>query len=461
MEARVTGPFVVQPPDAVTIELDPTEAAHGVVRTVSVGPAARLTVVQVPPGLGDGTLVRLSGTDASDPSAVTEVLVRIAIRPVSPPPAVGQEGLAATSPTGPSSPVDPWSAAGPSNATDAAYGPLVAGYSAYGHLPLGHPAVPAVKPRRRWLWAGLISAVVLVLLAASVVVTVILAKGVGGKRAAGTSTPTSTAPPPLSTLDYQQLLTATDTELGTGFAALRKARTPAAVHDAASALSLSAQIAADRLTDVTPPDNAQSFNSQLATDLNDFATMLGETAAAAEQHDVCTASSAIADVTAADATADLRTDIQTLVAASYTFGSFLPEPAKSTNRRGSTGYLKRISNRGLGQLKIKNSGTTDTLVSLVPRSGGKAIGTVYVRGKGNFTMTGVRDGTYRIFVASGVDWDAKLRTFTRTCDFRKFDDTMKFSTSSTQFTIWTITLQATSGGNTQTSDVDPDQFPSG
>jgi len=76
-------------------------------------------------------------------------------------------------------------------------------------------------------------------------------------------------------------------------------------------------------------------------------------------------------------------------------------------------------------------------------------------------VTGVRDGTYRIFVASGVDWDGSLRAFTRTCDFRKFDDTLKFSTTSTQFTVWTITLQATGGGNTPTSDVDPDQFPSG
>jgi hypothetical protein len=341
------------------------------------------------------------------------------------------------------------------------FGAPVSGYSTYGYPPPDYPPVPPGKPRRRWLWASLISAVVLVLLAASVVVTVILVRGVGGNRAAGTSTPSSTAPPQLSTLAYQQLLTATDTELGTGFATLRKARKPAAVYDAANTLSLSAQGASDRLRGVTPPDNARSVNSQLVADLSDFAIMLGYTASAADRLDVCTASAAIVDVTSADATAHLRTDIQTLVAASYTFGSFLPEPVKNTNRRGGTGYLKRISNRGLGELKINNSGTTDALVSLLPRSGSKAVGTVYVRGKGHFTMTGVRDGTYRIFITSGVDWDGSLRSFTRTCDFRKFDDTLKFSTTSTQFTVWTITLQATGRGNTQTSDVDPDQFPSG
>ena len=483
MEARVTGPFDVQPHDAVTIELDPTEAAQGVVRTVSVGPASRPAVVEVPPGLGDGAVVRLSGTDPSDPSAVTEVLVRIAIRPIAPWSAVGlpSAGVAATSPEGPSSLTDvvatprlpvapsvafglPAAAAGPTAAgggMPGTFGAPVSGYSAYGHPPPDYPPVPPGKPRRRWLWVSLISSVVLVLLAASVVTTVILARGVGGNRTAGTSTPSSTAPPQLSTLDYQQLLTATDTELGTGFATLRRARKPAAVHDAASTLSQSVQAAADRLMGVTPADNAQSVNSQLATDLSDYANMLSKTAAAADQHDVCTASSAIVNVTAADATADLRNDIQTLAAASYTFGSFLPEPVKSTNRRGSTGYLKRISNRGLGQLKINNSGAMDALVSLVPRSGSKAVSIAYVRSKGHFTVTGVRDGTYRIFVASGVDWDGSLRAFTRTCDFRKFDDTLKFSTTSTQFTVWTITLQATGGGNTPTSDVDPDQFPSG
>jgi hypothetical protein len=341
-------------------------------------------------------------------------------------------------------------------------GASVSGYSAYAFPPPGYAPAPPSKPRRRrWLWASLISAVVLALLAAGAAVSVNLARGVAGNRAAATPTPSPTAPPQLSTLDYQQLLTATDTELGTGFAALRRARKPAAVHSAANALSLSAQVAADRLMDVTPPDTAQSVNSRLATDLSDFASMLSKTAAAADQQEVCTAASAIVDVTAADATARLRDDIQTLAAASYTFGSFLPEPVKRTNRRAANGYLKRISNRGLGQLKINNSGTMDTLVSLVPRSGSKAVGIAYVRGKGKFTLTGVRDGTYRIFVTSGVDWDASLRTFTRTCDFRKFDDTMKFSTTSTRFTVWTITLQTTSGGNTPTSAVDPDQFPSG
>jgi hypothetical protein len=480
----VSDPFDVQPHDAVTIELDPTEAAQGVVRTVSVAPAGRLTVVHVPPGLGHGTLLRLSGTDPSEPGAVTEVLVRIVIRPAGVPSPTGPSG--ATAPSGatdvmtaPGLPVAPSVASGvPASAAWAtaaggevpgtfgapALSPPVAsvsGYSADGFPAPGYPAVPTSKPRRRWLWASLISMVVLVLLAAGAVVAVILVRADGGNLAAGTSTPSPTAPPQLSSSDYQQLLTTTDTDLGTGFAALRSARRPVAVHDAANALSLSAQIAADRLVGVTPPDNVKSVNAQLATDLSDLASMLSKTAAAADVQDVCTASSALADVTAADATANLRTDIQALVAASYTFGAFLPDPVKSTNRRAANGYLKRISNRGLGQLKINNSGSMDTVVSLVPRSGSKAVGTVYVRGKGRFTVTGVRDGTYRIFVTSGVDWDASLKSFTRTCDFRKFDDTLKFSTTSTRFTVWTITLQATTGGNTASSAVDPDEFPTG
>jgi hypothetical protein len=95
----------------------------------------------------------------------------------------------------------------------------------------------------------------------------------------------------------------------------------------------------------------------------------------------------------------------------------------------------------------------------VPTSGKKPTLTVYVRSKAKFTATGVADGTYRIYSATGQDWNASKKGFTRGCGFTKFDDTFKFTTTSTSSTIWQITLTPVANGNASTSSVDPDAFP--
>jgi hypothetical protein len=38
---------------------------------------------------------------------------------------------------------------------------------------------------------------------------------------------------------------------------------------------------------------------------------------------------------------------------------------------------------------------------------------------------------------------------------------MKFTTTSRQYTIWSVSLNPVAGGNASTSGVDPDQFPDG
>ena len=84
---------------------------------------------------------------------------------------------------------------------------------------------------------------------------------------------------------------------------------------------------------------------------------------------------------------------------------------------------------------------------------------MYVRSNGKFTATGVKDGTYRVYSASGTDYDSAKKGFTRDCGFTKFDDTFKFTTSSTSSTIWRLTLTPVANGNASTSEVDPGAFP--
>ena len=98
---------------------------------------------------------------------------------------------------------------------------------------------------------------------------------------------------------------------------------------------------------------------------------------------------------------------------------------------------------------------------MVKRGSKRAAITVYVRARGKFTVTGVRDGTYQIYMSSGVDWDSRAKRYTRNCGFSRFDDSFKFNTTSRQYTIWEITLTPVAGGNASTSGVEPENFPAG
>ena len=84
--------------------------------------------------------------------------------------------------------------------------------------------------------------------------------------------------------------------------------------------------------------------------------------------------------------------------------------------------------------------------------------TVYVRGDGRYTVKGIRAGTYTVFTASGVDWDAGKKGFTRDCAFGKFDSELTFGSSARR---WTIVVAPVGGGNTTSSEVDPGAFPIG
>jgi hypothetical protein len=114
---------------------------------------------------------------------------------------------------------------------------------------------------------------------------------------------------------------------------------------------------------------------------------------------------------------------------------------------------------GSGHLKIDNGGSSDAVISVVRSGSKRAAITVYVRARGKHTVTGVRDGTYRIYMSSGVDWDNRGKRFNRNCGFSKFDDSFKFTTTSRQYTIWSITLTPVLGGNASTSGVEPEDFP--
>ncbi len=277
---------------------------------------------------------------------------------------------------------------------------------------------------------------------------------------AGSSARPKAATAPLAPEQYAQVLAASDAAIGTSFRKLDTADS-AAFAKAAPAAVTAIRAEADKLRAVQPPAGAAAAHGQLALELESLGDMVGETASAKQE---CPAASPWAAVLQSGWADGIREDAKKLAAADpkYKFGAFLPAAPKETKGRLKNGtFIKRASTGGSGHLKIKN-GADDTTVSLVPAKGKnpKPVLTVYVRGGSSFTAKGVRDGTYRIYTASGEDWNKAKKGFTRDCSFSKFDDVFKFSTTSFSASIWTITLTPVIGGNASTSDVDPKSFPS-
>jgi hypothetical protein len=127
-------------------------------------------------------------------------------------------------------------------------------------------------------------------------------------------------------------------------------------------------------------------------------------------------------------------------------------------RLKSGSVLARKGGSGLGELTISNGNPREGVVKLV--AGAKRM-SIYIGRKATATITGIPDGTFEVYFASGVSWDGKRNTFSRNCGFTRFDDKMKFTSGGGQYTTYRITLNAIAGGNASTRTIDPDDFPRG
>jgi len=405
-----------------TIEIDAAEALTGGPKVVWTPQYGQISV-QVPPGTVDGVVTWAQGS--AGPIAVT-IRVRHSAEQ-------GQWG---------------------------GY-PAAPGYPAPPAYPVQPAAAPAGKPARKGVLIGVGSLVGVVLLAGCCIGGRLILDGDDDKDVAKpSSTSTGAAKAgPITPVEYSQLLVAADAAIKTDFAKLNTSSTTT-LKTAAPAAAETMRTQAGKLLAVTPPAEAEEANGDLADELKAWADSVEEAAAAKP---ACPASAGpYPDLLRSQFASDIRIAAKDLAGAdpSFKFGAFLPAAPKEQNRRlGNGSYVKKPTSRGLGHLEIQN-GAGDTTISLVPASGKKPTLTVYVRSKGKFTATGVKDGNYRVYAATGEDWNAGKKGFTRDCGFTKFDSTFKFTTTSTSSTVWQIKLTPVENGNASTSTVDPDSFPS-
>lgn len=316
-------------------------------------------------------------------------------------------------------------------------------------------------PRRLYLAYGL---AILLVVGGCVGVRLLTRPDRSGRSAAPASSAAGSAAPgagALTNLQYSDLLAQADSSIGTDFRRLdaTDARTLATVGPQ-TAQTLYLQVG--KLRAVRPPPAATAVHTQLATDLAGLRDMIQRIGtddaqpacpAAAEAPYVALLLSAWA--------ARIRTDSGTLarIDPAFVFGKFLPPaPIERVSRPATGTFVSAPTRRGSGALKIRNGGG-DTTVSLVPVDGGTTpLFTVYVRGQADYTVAGVAAGTYRIYYATGADWNPLRKGFTKDCTFNRFDDTFPFR-AAPAISTWEITMTPVAGGNASTSDVDPDVFP--
>lgn len=128
--------------------------------------------------------------------------------------------------------------------------------------------------------------------------------------------------------------------------------------------------------------------------------------------------------------------------------------------RPLTGTL--ISNRfqsiGKGVLEIDNGTSQDSLIVLTDLDDTPQIA-VYIQADSKHELTGIPDGVYKIFFASGADWNPEQKMFQTDLNFQEFSDVIHYETLPGRSTQWSLTLHPVEGGTAATNRIPDSQFP--
>lgn len=112
----------------------------------------------------------------------------------------------------------------------------------------------------------------------------------------------------------------------------------------------------------------------------------------------------------------------------------------------------------LGELEVEN-GTADDGLVVITQMDDSAVVAFYVRAESSFTLTGIPDGDYWVYIASGQGWNETTHQMASVVDYERFEDMFPFETDASSYTIWSITLHPVPEGQAETEPVDPADFP--
>lgn len=281
-----------------------------------------------------------------------------------------------------------------------------------------------------------------------------------GCSSAPSAPPAPPAPEPLPVPEYQSLLTGLEQAVPPVIVRIAAATATEEITAARSELAQNAGRQEDALRPVLPPVDAADAHDDLVDYLRTVTTV-DDSPIQAPQKNECgllpsqerqvyqakvetqqILSTAAAGLSAADFTrAGLSLNAQ------LTFDQ--PQPPAEQNRRADNGaVVERTGPRGPGRLVIRNGGGSDAVIAVVAGDPADPLAAVYVQASSSATLTGIR-GDYQVYFKSGTDWDEQARTFTRDCQFQKFDDLFDGGSD------WEVSITPSVTGNASSSDVGP------
>jgi hypothetical protein len=255
--------------------------------------------------------------------------------------------------------------------------------------------------------------------------TTIMALGICAVTLAGCSSSqitTAAAPTPVSSTVYQDKLRSANIAVAAAMDRFAAARSPeqvrAGLEQAWGAVGEAAQ-----LLEITPPVEVQAVHRDLLAGLRQLAVDLSHLRDQAMSKTLCAGPSVMAAVSKGPGMTHLLSVREILGSGregvSYQWEDLLPAPMQLPQRRLVNGQLIDSMHRGgRGQLRVDNGTGHDAVVELV--QDGKPVVSVYVGTGLNTTVDDIDDGSYELFYTSGIDWDSQLKTFTRSCLFKRF-----------------------------------------
>jgi hypothetical protein len=114
---------------------------------------------------------------------------------------------------------------------------------------------------------------------------------------------------------------------------------------------------------------------------------------------------------------------------------------------------------GLGTLTVDNGRDSDGVVALVDGFN-KVVISFYLRSRDTLTLSKVPDGNYYVYFEIGKDWNWEKGSFNTVQEMSKFDNILTFTTGSTAYSTYSLTLHPVAGGTARTINIDPASFPS-
>ncbi|GIH67201.1 hypothetical protein [Microbispora siamensis] len=309
-----------------------------------------------------------------------------------------------------------------------------------------------------------VPAAAVAVLAASVTLAACTASSGGsGKAASGdeAAPSASSGPPALTPEAYRSALDAAGRPARTTLAAIAKARTFRSLHQRIGRAESALESALERLGGLRPPADVAPEHADYVAALRGLNGRLGALDEDVTSHALCNGTAVLARLGRSGEFKALRASGGDLAkAGDYPVVQIKP-PAQRARRLGNGTMLLSAIRGGRSSLTVQNGGAQDGVVTLV-RGGRKAV-SFYVRKRSSTKVANIKDGTYRVYFTTGVDYDRSSRAFSRNCGFSKFDDPLTFRTlysgGGVSWKDWTLTLDAVFGGNATTSEVDPDAFP--